>query len=370
MPFPVRTQGYSRKSRVRSSPPSVLSSTALLSRLTLVSSASGGSGSTITQQSFDRALRSSTSSQGRDRRRKSSRRRKRMAQAEMTREQSSDPIDVFAFLEAESVASNSQEQSNTGDPVSRTATLFYDSDHESYNKSWHSDSGISMGGSPTENVDFDSPCRPRLPSLAEERSDGVVQPTARDVYLEQRSPPWVPTPSFPPAWAPPVSLGSSNQPSYKHGQDQQRGSVEQQQSPRGPNSDISGYDLLASKLSSSSASENLVPFYRRFDKLSHRILLQLQDEIVEMEAHLACLDKEDDELRHSIGSVPASRRMDWTWQHSPVHARRLELLAKIHHKMQQYGRLPYSALTTSLMIYRGCYFAPSKDPLSHGHCRS
>lgn len=97
--------------------------------------------------------------------------------------------------------------------------------------------------------------------------------------------------------------------------------------------------MLASKLYEANQIHGLPLIYRRFSRLSHRIMLQLQDEIVEMENDLAQLDKEDTRQRFRLYGkrVPASRRMDWSWQHSPVQAQRLDLLGKIHLKLQQYG---------------------------------
>ena len=97
-----------------------------------------------------------------------------------------------------------------------------------------------------------------------------------------------------------------------------------------------GYDLVAAELSN---SKSLPPLYRRFSRLSHRILLQLQDEIHEMEADLTRLDKEDQRVRARYNGqrLPSTRRMDYMWHQSPLQGHRLALIGNIHVKLEQYS---------------------------------
>ncbi|KAF2445931.1 hypothetical protein P171DRAFT_276231 [Karstenula rhodostoma CBS 690.94] len=125
---------------------------------------------------------------------------------------------------------------------------------------------------------------------------------------------------------------------------------------RPPGPDLSrttrvGYELLADKLSKGSENsqarpgeEAVVPMYRKFENLNHRVLLHLQDEIAELEEELRYLDEciaqclpRDDAGRHQ----PASRRGDARYG-GELHYRRTELLGRIYLKLGQYN----SALTS------------------------
>ena len=105
----------------------------------------------------------------------------------------------------------------------------------------------------------------------------------------------------------------------------------------------SGYDLLASLLCTSQnpSRNSLPPLYRRFERLNHRILLQLQDEIAEMEEDLQHMDRVDacERAARQSRTAPASRRLDWQWRGNELHARRLELLGRIYLKVEQYSKL-------------------------------
>lgn len=104
--------------------------------------------------------------------------------------------------------------------------------------------------------------------------------------------------------------------------------------------EISGYDLLAARLSEASdRKDGPFPTYRRFARLNHRILLQLQDEISQMEEDLATLDAADLRMRQRADGeiVPESRRLNWQWHGSEIQARRLNLLGQIYVKVEQYS---------------------------------
>jgi hypothetical protein len=120
----------------------------------------------------------------------------------------------------------------------------------------------------------------------------------------------------------------------------------------------SGYALLASKLDSSAASassktsqtQRLVPVYRRFENVNHRILLYLQDEISQMEEELEIMDEYEAKHRTAMAEKeeterlePASHRMDVeARRYSAFHARRLDLVDRLAYKVSQYSEfLPF-----------------------------
>ncbi|KAH0556080.1 hypothetical protein GP486_005980, partial [Trichoglossum hirsutum] len=106
---------------------------------------------------------------------------------------------------------------------------------------------------------------------------------------------------------------------------------------------ISGYELLASHLSSlcGGSGKTLVPLYRRFETLNHRLLLHLQDEISELEEDLRKVDDADAQARQATAGIgaalpgPASRRAgaklggDLEWK-------RLDVLGRVFVKVGQY----------------------------------
>ncbi|GAB7324797.1 hypothetical protein MBLNU13_g08639t1 [Cladosporium sp. NU13] len=125
---------------------------------------------------------------------------------------------------------------------------------------------------------------------------------------------------------------------------------------------LTGYELLASQLASSSIPpskepssdpSHLTPVYRKFSHLHHRVLLHLQDELAEMEHHLRMLDEgiaqtytvppvpstdsSSDPTSTTQTHYPSSRRIerDISSGH-PVFARRTLLLGEIYNKQQQY----------------------------------
>lgn len=118
----------------------------------------------------------------------------------------------------------------------------------------------------------------------------------------------------------------------------------------------SGYALLASKLDSSTVpsttdpkngDRRLVPVYRRFENVNHRILLHLQDEISQLEEELQMMDEYEAKHRAAMAGKegseqlePGSRRMDVeaAGRYSAFHARRLELVDRLAYKVNQYSK--------------------------------
>ncbi|KAJ4303745.1 hypothetical protein N0V90_002646 [Kalmusia sp. IMI 367209] len=124
--------------------------------------------------------------------------------------------------------------------------------------------------------------------------------------------------------------------------------------PLGPDlskTTVVGYELLADTLSKHPkdkqmrlGEEAMVPMYRKFENLNHRILLHLQDEISELEEELRYLDEciaQSSPRDHAGHHHPASRRGDARYG-GELHYRRTELLGRIYLKLGQYN----SALTS------------------------
>ncbi|KAF2274818.1 uncharacterized protein EI97DRAFT_357479, partial [Westerdykella ornata] len=111
---------------------------------------------------------------------------------------------------------------------------------------------------------------------------------------------------------------------------------------------VVGYELLADKLTgvaksdASAAQEHdrIVPMYRKFEQLNHRVLLHLQDEIAELEEELRCTDECIAQClpRNEAGQVyPASRRGDARYG-GELQYKRTELLGRIYLKLGQYNQ--------------------------------
>ncbi|OAA45379.1 hypothetical protein NOR_03168 [Metarhizium rileyi] len=101
----------------------------------------------------------------------------------------------------------------------------------------------------------------------------------------------------------------------------------------------SGYQLLAAKLSGDAGGQPLVPIYRRFDALNHRLLLYMQDEIAELERQLISLETKDTAKRSYPGGViPASRRQD-RWINNNLIDQKTEVLGHIGYKLSQYNQV-------------------------------
>jgi hypothetical protein len=108
-----------------------------------------------------------------------------------------------------------------------------------------------------------------------------------------------------------------------------------------------GYELLANKLSETPRKGNflrksgkVVPMYRKFEHLNHRVLLHLQDEVCELEEELRYLDESIIQMspRDDTGhAFPASRRGDARFG-SELHYKRTELLGRIFQKLGQYSK--------------------------------
>ena len=110
---------------------------------------------------------------------------------------------------------------------------------------------------------------------------------------------------------------------------------------------MSGYQLLANKLTGHLGGIPVKPIYRRFESLNHRMLLYLQDELVDLEEELKSLDAADTQSRiYPGGSIaPASRRQE-SQLPNDLYRRKMDVLGRIGYKLVQYSkprRVYYSA---------------------------
>ncbi|ROT38398.1 hypothetical protein SODALDRAFT_359489 [Sodiomyces alkalinus F11] len=111
--------------------------------------------------------------------------------------------------------------------------------------------------------------------------------------------------------------------------------------PRGEKLPMSGYELLATKLSAGNmhvgSGHTLKPMYRRFDVLNHRLLLHLQDELAELEEQLHRLDMADTHARRVQNYIlPASRRQEVATT-GELQWHKTDILGKVGFKLNQYN---------------------------------
>lgn len=307
----------------------------LLSAVTASSSGSSGSGSTITQESVSRPRSRSSKGNG-----SSKGKRQRAAASGSSIKERTSPrkgrgvIDVFDFLDKDqSRASLAQKTGKVPSRVDQDGAKFSaheESDLESDPRSFHSDSGISINDASSDqgSSKSDGAFGRRLATLKEEH----VPRHESSVGSEQRH--------HSKLYQIPQEINEDHPERYYW--TGASGTAGIDAFPRQADEpDASGYDLLASRLCSSQerAHNSLPPIYRRFERLNHRILLQLQDEIAEMEEDLQYMDRADAFERTAQHGpvVPASRRLDWQWRGSELHSRRLELLGRIYLKVEQYS---------------------------------
>ncbi|KAH8772024.1 hypothetical protein F5882DRAFT_175466 [Hyaloscypha sp. PMI_1271] len=112
--------------------------------------------------------------------------------------------------------------------------------------------------------------------------------------------------------------------------------------PRAEKIPVTGYELLASRLSYSrdaeERGERIRPMYRKFEALNHRLLLHLQDEISELEEQLHRLDNADTQSRRADRYiVPASRRAA-AQAGGELQWHKMDILGKIGYKLGQYNQ--------------------------------
>ncbi|KAK3938961.1 hypothetical protein QBC46DRAFT_389014 [Diplogelasinospora grovesii] len=126
--------------------------------------------------------------------------------------------------------------------------------------------------------------------------------------------------------------------------------------PRAEKLPMTGYELLAAKLSNSSHRQRrggssagsscsdspeagIKPIYRRFEALNHRMLLHLQDELSELEEQLHRLDTADTQNRRLQNCIlPASRRAEFM-AGGELQWHKTDILGKIGFKLTQYNHV-------------------------------
>ena len=120
--------------------------------------------------------------------------------------------------------------------------------------------------------------------------------------------------------------------------------IKQHSLPRAEKLPVTGYELLATRLSSYNNSLEIEdgaikPIYRKFGALNHRLLLHLQDELSELEEQLHRLDNQDTQFRR-VGPagrvVPASRRAA-AMQGGELQWHKTDVLGRIGFKLAQYS---------------------------------
>ncbi|OWP02856.1 hypothetical protein B2J93_3436 [Marssonina coronariae] len=126
--------------------------------------------------------------------------------------------------------------------------------------------------------------------------------------------------------------------------------------PRAGTLPVTGYELLASKLSSAATSNDVAagikPMYRKFAALNHRLLLHLQDELGELEEQLHHLDHADTQTRVADAHghiVPASRRLA-AQAGGELEWRKTDVLGRIGYKLAQYNQALASFERTQSLV--------------------
>jgi len=334
-----RSQTYGVNKAARSSKLSLLSAFTTGSHH---SHGSNDSSSTITQESYSKSS-SSSSKRSKSSKKKGQRegRERKTSVANVNSQKpikeksmSRESVDVFTFLVKDDEPDALKHDTSESPLVGKASSVRDDSDDESVVRSMHSDSGISMGES--IHLTNDPFIDPRLPPLLEDvREQQEPYEPQRDLSNQSKRVQW--------KW-PDVPRPTHNHqlPTYAA----RTPSPEQVRIriPRTPDSldgglvspihSLSGYELVSDKL----ATGELPPVFRSFKKIKYRLLLQLQDEILEMEQQLAVLDGADTHGRlNSDGSTsPASRRLSWQWSQSDLPAHRLHILGRLSMKLEQY----------------------------------
>lgn len=102
-----------------------------------------------------------------------------------------------------------------------------------------------------------------------------------------------------------------------------------------------GYPQVSAVLN----SDNCFSIFRRFGYLHSRLLIQRQDELRELEKHLADIDEQDWKGNDDTRECLQSRELDECRQPPPLPGRsRQELIDKIEDKTLKYGNFFRRAL--------------------------
>ncbi|PBP17339.1 hypothetical protein BUE80_DR011903 [Diplocarpon rosae] len=286
-----------------------------------------------------------------------------------------DPPNVFQFLDAEEPPEAEKDEEADGEDADESAREetpqwqpkpvagpYVESDRvrdhaiasSTASSSFHGDDNFSEVAVDNDTDRSSSPER----SEHEQDSTDEARPTdhasatiASRVLAAQRGPnihgsmQQLRTPNLTPAPPGPLSAVGGQ---YQH-------HVQQRPRPRVGTLPVTGYELLALKLSSSATRNDtaprIQPMYRKFEALNHRLLLHLQDELSVLEEQLQHLDHADTQSRvvDAHGHiVPASRRfavraggeLEW---------RKTDVLGRIGSKLAQYNQALASFQSTKFL---------------------
>ncbi|ODA75944.1 hypothetical protein RJ55_08585 [Drechmeria coniospora] len=100
---------------------------------------------------------------------------------------------------------------------------------------------------------------------------------------------------------------------------------------------MTGYQLIAAKLVGGLGGPPVLPIYRRFEALNHRLLLYMQADLADLEKELRALDAKDT-VERGYGIFPASRRLE-RWSTSGLCQQRIEVLGQIDKIISSFRKL-------------------------------
>ncbi|KAK5936640.1 hypothetical protein PMZ80_011105 [Knufia obscura] len=353
----TRDPGVRRRNRVYTNNKAARSSKiSLLSAFTVATTGSGGSNTTVTQESYDRSQQ------------KSKRRRPRVHRSRRSQEDKNVSVDVFDFLVEEKARSKesladagdvdqhaseaSEDEADAPDP--EPIALIDDADPEGFYRSM-SDSGISMGsGSSVSGL----PPRHNLPPLLEEppaRPSPRLRPGTELALVDPR---WAwstssPQPYhdgyIPPPCPPPPPAVAYDVPMYQYPPYTPYGTP-----PPAPAESVRRPTITVRE---PTGRDTKAPCFRSFSKVSTRLILQMQDDIADLEEELKLLDEEEDAAEES--SEPSSRQS--RHEKHDRKARKEEVYRELHVKLDNYyhalemtqkvDSISQPAVTTDLTTY-------------------
>ncbi|KAI9680893.1 MAG: hypothetical protein M1817_004333 [Caeruleum heppii] len=372
---------------------SVLSGLSAFSSLTSSSGGSSGSNSTVTQSSTSKASIKTPSTGPSDEVKPVV---DKLVCEGICEEECESPVadakpDVFAYLEAGPgdpelwpVVPRPYSRRKVGEPKSRSSTA----------GSFHSDSGVSVRGESPERLgDGPTPARSVSPTRVKSVARAVFEPifarqrdrasTGPQTHLHRQpsntmlqgrvsyavDPSPLPQPkgaqlpspaASEPSGAPlpqrsehvlrpmGTDIGRNGTSASTTATEAWPRSSSGQQDPIGDQAAV--IELLASEFSSASVPSaarrsSVVPVYRRFDTLNHRVLLHLQAEVTELEEELQALDAQAMQRHETPLGTMTRSEIGW---------RRTELLGRIFIKVGHYNQAlaSYHRLAQSLTLPR------------------
>jgi hypothetical protein len=199
-------------------------------------------------------------------------------------------------------------------------------------RSFYSDSGISMDDRGSLPVNEAKPDDPLYTGPMLDEVPALIEPTR--LQSTRWRYPQVPKPrhqAFAPEEDSPNDCNDAEMHDVRHGSPSPP-SVVTEDEPIFPLST----DHLATRL-----ADTMTPvLFKSFRKANYRILLQLQDEIIELQAELAYLDTIDGSRRASDAGQSADRSTSqrWQWQQRPfdLYRAKAEVMGRLQVRMDQY----------------------------------